>query len=388
MPKKKIEDTTPISPKPAGEDSASIRFKKGLFKEPATPVDTTPKARIIEDVEVEPDVKAKKPRRGKWVLFGILAMLLLTAIGAGIGYASGIKQRQLADNTRRLKDAVTQFELGRQDLLAGKVELAQQRFIHVLTVYPQYPGIEEALKEAMVAVALNQGQPSATEATPLPNVTPVATKDTREMSVLLQQGKDQLNASDWSGLLTTVNSMRNIDPTYEPIIVDGLYYFALRNEGIKQVEGGNLEVGLYDFALASQIAPIDEFAEARRGWAKLYINGASWWEVNWQNASLVFSQLYSMVPELRDSSGVSVVKRYAGSLDGYGDFLQSSGAWCEAVVQYEASIQVFSTQAVLDKLPQAREFCANPPVPTPTPTPTIGPNSPTPTPTNAPENTP
>jgi tetratricopeptide (TPR) repeat protein len=381
------EESKPIDQKPT-----LIGFIKNLFKskpravEP-TPVpganELTPVPVVDEPVDSSSEEKVKKPRRGKWIWIGILAMLLIAAIGAVIGYSSGIKERKLAEVTQRQVDAVTQFELGRQDMIAGRLEMAKQRFVYVLTIYPEYPGIDEELKKVMIAIALNPNNSSATESpkvTPQPKVTPVATKDTRELSVLLKQAQEQLAASDWQGLLTTVDLMRNIDPKYEPFKVDGLYYFALRNVGIIQIESGNLEIGLYDFALASQIAPIDEYAEARRGWAKLYITAASWWGVNWQKASTIFAQLYSMGLELRDSSGINVTRRYSGSLEGYGDFLQSTGAWCDAVKQYEIANGIYSTQSILDKLPTANELCANPPTPTPTVTPTVGPNYSTPTP--------
>jgi tetratricopeptide (TPR) repeat protein len=203
------------------------------------------------------------------------------------------------------------------------------------------------------------------------------TVDTKNLSILLNQAQAQLSGKDWTGLLATVLNMRNIDPFYEAVKVDGLYYMALRNNGITKVEEGSLEVGLYYFSLAQQIAPIDNDAESYRVWARMYDNAGSYWQINMQQAAALYSELFALVPNLIDSSGITVRSRYAGALEGYGDYLQQTFMWCDAVPQFEAAMGIKSSEALNTKLTQAREFCANPPA---TPTPTEDPNAPTPTP--------
>ncbi|MBA4374597.1 MAG: hypothetical protein C0401_00295 [Anaerolinea sp.] len=379
MPKKNYETTQPTKIDSSSEETKPIQAHKNIFKAPVKS-DTTP---TIESEEmVIEERKSKKTRRGKWIWLGILIMLLIAMAGSTIGYSSALKIRLAEETNKRLVLATTQFELALQDQQAGRLDMSLQRLKYILTIYSKYPGIDEKLKEVMLALALNQAAAPVTNSTAQPAITPVATRDTRATSVLLKQAQDQLAASDWHGLLISVNSLRDIDPKYEPIKVDGLLYYALRYNGVSKIQNGNLEVGLYYFAMAEQLAPIDTDAESYRTWAKMYLNAASWYGINWQKAANGFSQLVGLVPNLMDISGVTAKQRYAKSLEGNGDYLQATNAWCDAVSQYEASNGVLSNQGLVEKLIQARELCANPPA---TPTPTMEPDISTPTPINAPE---
>lgn len=334
---------------------------------------------VNEDIET-PQGKPRK-RYGAWVWIGILGMLIIAAIGSGIGYKMALDLRNREELSQKLTLATTQFELALNDEKSGNLDLARQRLEYILKIYPTYPGLDEKLRDVMLAIALTKGPLDLT--TPVPNetaTTPVAvvpTVDTKNLNILFNQAQAQASAKDWTGLLATVLNMRNLDPFYQAVKVDGLYYLALRNNGIAKITKGSLEVGLYYFSLAEQFAPIDNDAESYRVWARLYDNAGSYWQVNMQQAALLFSELYAWVPNLTDVSGITVRSRYAGALEGYGDYLQQTFAWCDAVPQYEAAMGIKSSEALNTKLTQAREFCANPPA---TPTPTIDPNQPTPTP--------
>ena len=326
-------------------------------------------------VMVEPP---KKPKRFKWVLLGILVMLIFAAIGSAIGYAFAIRARQAAELNQTLVAVTTQFELGLVDQQQGRLETARQRFEYVLKYYPSFPGISDKLVEIGLEIA--QNQPAVTtpmpEGTQPPEVTPVATKDTRSLSVLLNQAEAQLEAQDWEGLYNTVFQLRNIDPEYEPVKVDGMFYMALRNHGIAQILKGNLEPGLYDFALAKEIAPLDRDAAGYQTWASMYLEAGSYWVINWFTAVNKFAELHPMVPQLIDSSGQSVTKRYAYALAGYGESLQQLFQYCDAVPYFEQAVGIYNDEVLPQRLAQAQEFCAEPP---PTPTPTVDPKAPTPT---------
>lgn len=367
-------------------ETQPVNKGRSIFK---TESDTTPESEIIADPSAEQVVAASKParkRHGPWIWVGILVMLVIVAIGTGIGYKMAIDLRMREGLNNRLIVATTQFELAINDEKNGNLDLARQRLEYILEIYPTYPGLEEKLTDVMLAIALTQGPSQLT--TPQPNETPstagpiVPTRDTKNLNILLNQAQAQLSGKDWPGLLTTVLSMRDIDPFFEAMKVDGLYYMALRNNGIAKVKEGSLEVGIYYFSLAEQIAPIDNEADGYRQWAQMYGNAGSYWQNNMQMAATLFAELYPLVPNLVDASGITVRSRYAGALEGYGDYLQQTFLWCEAVPQYETSIGVLSSEALSAKLTQAREYCSNPPpTPTPviTPTPTLDPSIPTPT---------
>lgn len=389
MTKKKTEDN-PNQVNDSLPETKPIKSAKPIFKsdtdQPEIAADYSEP--VKQDIEVIPDEDlppVKKKRRGMWILIGIVGMLIIGAIGSGTGYLMAVELRKNAELNERLTLAATQFELALNDEKNENYNAARQRLEYILQIYPQYPGLDEKLKDVMLAIALNQG--STQLSTPIPGETaepvstPLPTTNSKNLSVLYNQAKAQLAASDWPGLLATVLSLRDIDPSYESVKVDGMYYYALRYNGISKVKQGSLEVGVYYFSLAEEMAPIDTEAESYRIWARMYNNAASNWNINMLAAATQFSELYALVPNLIDASGITVKSRYAGALEGYGDYLQQTLYWCDAVVQYETSATIVWSDRMVEKLATARELCANPP---PTPTPTMGPPTPTPLPTNTP----
>lgn len=321
-----------------------------------------------------------KPRRAKWIWLGVLIMLLITLAGAGAGYATGMRARQVEQDNQRLLLATTQFELGRVDQAEGRLQTAQQRYEYVLSIYPDFPGIDEKLVEVGLAIAQAEsgGAVSTPELEPTPYavITPVPTKNTRSVTLLFNQAESQMTGQDWEGLFTTLSAIREIDPEYKAVQVDGMLYLASRNRGIKLIQGGQLEPGMYSFAVAEQIAPIDADAESYRSWARLYLNAGSHWGINWYAAMEGFAYLYPLVPQLRDSSGITVTMRYSRALVGYGDSLQQAYDFCGAVPIYSQANSIYADETLPGKIAQAEEYCANPPE---LPTPTVDPSAPTPT---------
>jgi tetratricopeptide (TPR) repeat protein len=389
MTKKKTEDNL-NQVNDSLSETKSKKSAKPIFKSDADQPEIIadfpePVTQDIEEIPEEDPHPVKKKRRGMWILLGIVGMLIIGAIGSGTGYLMAVELRKNAELNERLTLAATQFELALNDEKNENYNAARQRLEYILQIYPEYPGLDEKLKDVMLAIALNQG--STQLSTPAPGETiepvstPLPTTNSKNLSVLFNQAKAQLAASDWPGLLATVLSLRDIDPSYESVKVDGMYYYALRYNGISKVKQGSLEVGVYYFSLAEEMAPIDTEAESYRIWARMYNNAASNWNINMLAAATQFSELYALVPNLIDASGITVKSRYAGALEGYGDYLQQTLAWCDAVVQYETSATIVWSDRMVEKLATARELCANPP---PTPTPTMGPPTPTPLPTNTP----
>lgn len=328
--------------------------------------------------------KPKKVRHGKWVWLGILIMIVIAALGSGISYGLAMNARMDAEKNLRLEKAATQFVMAEQDQMNGDLEMAWKRLNYVLEVFPEYPGLDSKLSEVMLAMSLNNEEIPTIAATEAPvAVTAVPTKDTKVVSVLFTQAKSQMAASDWGGLLSTINQIRNIDPAYEPIQVDGMFYLALRNNGISTIKSGNLETGLYYFAQAEKIAPLDRDTLSWQNWSRMYLIASSWYGVNWQKAADNFYMVYVDVPALIDTSKVTAKQRYVNSLEGLGDTYMMTGTtlssdYCVAASQYRAASSILNSETLALKIQQADAYCANPPA---TPTPTVDPYAPTPTPT-------
>ena len=403
MSKKTIDETNESVPDP----TKPVRTGRKIFKdnpEPETtqPVSTagvektipvktrTKKVKPAEEPVVSDEIiaeedsdlsaavgKPKKVRHWGWFWLGILAMLIIAAIGAGAGYLSAMKIRMAEETNQRLEIATTQYVMAEQDQQSGNLDMARQRLEYILTIYPEYPGLDTKLAEVMVAISLANPQTTTPQTPAETAAAPVPTKDTGQVSVLFNQAQNQYAASDWTGLLNTVNQMRNIDPTYKPVEVDGFYYYALRYNGISKIQSGHLEVGLYYFAMAEQIAPLDVDVESWRNFARMYLIAGSWFGADWAKSAELFYSVSQNVPNMIDTSGYNAKQRYGLSLAGIGDNYMLALDYCNAANQYKSAKEVYAEEELEAKITQADEYCANPPA---TPTPTIDPNAPTPTP--------
>jgi flagellar basal body-associated protein FliL len=320
---------------------------------------------VKSDIESAEEIKTIKPKRGRWVFLGIICLLVIVGLGCLTGYGLAIKARQAAETERKLTTATMQYVLAMEDIASNNLSMAKTRLEYVIQIYPDYPEAAAKLTEVMVTLAQSEQAPQTTQA--VATVAPVV--DTRKVEAIYQTAEQQLATAmstsameDWLNLLNTVNSIRNADPTYRSIKVDGMYFLALRNAAINSINSGHLETGIYYLTLASQIGPVDSDALGYRNRAIMYLNASAGFGVTWQRAVTGFETLYGMVPYMIDVNGVTVTKRYAEALAGYGDYLQSTNDWCGAVEQYEKSMGIWSLESVTSTIDQAREYCANPPV--------------------------
>ncbi len=401
MPKKNLSENENIESTP--EETRPVKTGRKVFKDKApeiytdantldatvpVKVKTRKPAAKPQEVEMETPVSADesmktsaeskpvKVHRAKWVWLGILIIIVITAIGAGIGYSTAMKARFTAETNQRLELATTSYVKAERDIANGDLNMASQRLQYIMTIYPEYPGLEDKLKEVLTAIALANPDASAAVVTPEAAFTPVATQNTTELSVLFTQAQNQQAASDWKGLLDTVNKLRDIDPSYEALKVDGFYFLALRNNGIAKINSGHLEVGLYYFAMAAKIAPLDGEALGLAASARAYLEAESYFGIDYYKSTELLAEVAKQNPNMLDVSGYTAKQRYVDSMRGIGDVLMANLDYCNAAVQYAAARDILSSEEVLAQVQKAEDYCANPPV---LPTPTLDPNIPAPT---------
>lgn len=417
MPKKNIEENLNENIESLPEATKPVKTGRKVFKDNTTPTADVEAENLDATVPVKAKSKTRKPaqktqepesesqpisveaeqsasavtepvtdkpvkvRHAKWVWLGILLMLVITAIGAGIGYSSAVQARKAVETNQRLELATTQFVKAERDFADGNYDMANQRLQYIMTIYPSYPGLEDKLKEVIVAKTLANPNAPVVQATPEVAFTPVATKDTTVVSVLFPQAQNQFAAGDWAGLLDTVNKLRNIDPSYEALKVDGLYYAALIKNGVTKIQSGHLELGLYYFAMASKIAPLDNDTLGWINMARSYLIAGSWFGIDNVKSAELFSTVAQQVPNMLDVSGFTAKQRYVDSIVGIGDDYDKIYDYCNAAVQYSTAKDILSSDELLLKLQQAQEFCTNPAA---APIPTVDPNAPTATTTATP----
>lgn len=299
-----------------------------------------------------------KKQGSRWKLFtfgGIIALILIAGLSAAAGYSSGINLRTDAQLTQVAQELTTQYALGVQDMQDGLYNRARQRFEYVIKLDPNYPDVTDKLAE--VLLLLN----ATATPSPVPTATLTPTPDTREadeIEALFAQAEQQYINEDWNGTIDTLLMIRKKDPNYRTIQIDGMLFIALRNRGIyKIIQLGDLEGGIYDLTLAERFGPLDTEAQGYLTWTKLYITGASFWELDWAQAVYYFSQVAPQFPGLRDGSGWTAKERYRLALKGYGDSLMLAGVPCKAIEQYQLSLSISYDAEVEQSLNEAIKGC-------------------------------
>jgi tetratricopeptide (TPR) repeat protein len=338
----------------------------------------------------------RKPRRWLWVLGGLLVLLLMTASGGYAGYRTALSERLEKESANVAMVALTQFQIGLDDLAAGRYETARDRFEYVIELDPSFPGAVEKLSEALLAMAIvNTPTPR-----PTPTIEITPTPDLRGAEELYDTALQHLRAKEWDMAIQTLDRLRQEDLSYRTLDVDGMYFIALRHRGVQKIIfAGNLEGGMYDLSLTERFGPLDHEANGFRNWARMYVSGASFWEVDWERVLSYFSQIYLALPNLRDGSNITAVERFRRASIGYGDQLMEAEEYCLAIDQYNNALSITDDPEVRTKKEAAFSGCfppeptasprENTPVPTPgdvevTPTPGEG-EEPTPEPTETTE---
>jgi tetratricopeptide (TPR) repeat protein len=325
---------------------------------------TSPDAQ--QETPVEPVKSPKKGGAWKWIVGGLLAVILIGAAGAMGGYYAGIADRQKVEQNQRDLAASTQFQLGVADMEAGRYDFAKRRFEYVIQLNSAYPGVLENMAKITIIT-------SAT-ATPTvaPTATPAPTLDLSGVEALLVQSKQLLAASDWNGAITALDMLRKQNTSFKTLEVDGLYYLALRNLGMQKIANGNLEAGLFSLAEMKNFGPIDAEAANLQEMAAMYISASRYFGWDWANAIKYLGEVYKTNPSIIDTSHRTVADRYRESLAKYGDQLGTKEKWCDAVPYYEQSLAIGQDQKVADAYNKANNKCI---ASQPTATPTVDPAS-------------
>lgn len=365
MSDENVEKTSPVKISRDPEQTMPVRPLADGTDAPTIPVQTLP------NLPVEPPsepVQPGKVRRWPWIVGGIVLILLLGALGTFMGYRSA-SQTQKAKNQEQLTQITTeQFMLALQEQSKGNYDIALKRLEYVIQLDPNFPGVRDKLAEVMLAKAVAT---TPTVGPALPTITPSPTPDFRGEEDIFKNAQQLMANKDFFNAVQVLDTLRDKNVTYKALEVDGMYYIALRFRGIYKINGGNLESGLYDLALAERFAPLDIDALGARNWARLYITGASFWKVQWDKVIFYFTQLVPYYPNMKDSYGMTATERLRKAYIGYGDELVGKGKFCEAEKQYLEAQKIVVDNALDATIKSAHESC-NPAKPTseasPTPT--------------------
>jgi tetratricopeptide (TPR) repeat protein len=268
----------------------------------------------------------KRSWRGRTLLFNALGLIVILVLAILAGYGSAISTRRENQSTTISQQLGEQYQYALVDMEFGRYANARQRLEFIIAHDPTFPGAQQKLTE--VLVLSNQPTPTIT-----PSLSP--TPDFSGAEQAFAQAQQQIAAQDWPGAIGTLDQIRKLDPTYKTSQVDGMYYFALRNYGYNLItQQGNLEGGIYQFTLAERFGPLDRDSAALREGARYYLIGASFWELDWEQALFYFQQVYAGYPGLWDGTS-TVSQRFFEASMRYGDQLVEQSQYCDAVTQYQ-----------------------------------------------------
>jgi hypothetical protein len=284
---------------------------------------------MSESIEnTQPIKPIKKKRRWRSVLIGIVGIIVLLALAGWGGYQSAIDTRDQAKTQLISQQLTDQFTLALVDEQSKNYDQAQQRLNFIIQNDPSFPGAQTELAKILV-------QMSIPTATTTPTLTP--TPDVRGQTAMFATAQQLVATGDWANALTELDQLRKQDPTFNTAQVDGLYYYAFRNYGVDLItKQGNLEGGIYELTLAERFAPLDKDASSLRDGARLYLDAASFWQLDWATAANELQQVDAAYPAMWDGT-MTAAQRYQYAAMRYGDQLLAQSQDCDAVKQYQAA---------------------------------------------------
>jgi len=279
----------------------------------------------------------------------VLSLGTILVLAAIAGYYTGSSDRERAASTAQAAELGRQYQLGLEDLSAGRASLAIQRFEFILALDSKYPGAADRLAEARAAVP----QSTVTEATTaLPSPTPLITVGPETAKNLLDAAQAAFDKSNWDDALQKLGALRAIDPNYEIGTVRTLQFQSLQNRGIDSIKAGKLELGLADLDQASKNGNLSDDAKQYQQWAEIYIAGVSYWGLNWSRTVDTFQLLYTIAPYFRDT-----ITRLHDARVAYGRQLDAIGQPCDAIFQYDEALKLQPDQSVQDRRDAATLAC-------------------------------
>ena len=275
----------------------------------------------------QPKIKTIKSGRGRALLFNGLGLIIILILAILAGYGSGISIRKDTQTSVLSQQLGEQFQFALVDMQFGRYANARQRFEFIIANDPSYPGAQQKLTEVLVLI--NVPTPTITPSlTPTPDFTGAEQAFTRAQQLIAAQ--------DWPGAISALDQMRKLDRNYQTSLVDGMYYFALRNYGYSLItQQGNLEGGIYQLTLADRFGPLDRDSNGLREGARYYLIGASFWELDWAQVISYFDQVRAW-GNLWDGT-MTASERYWFAAMRYADQLVGEGQFCDAVSYYESA---------------------------------------------------
>jgi tetratricopeptide (TPR) repeat protein len=332
-----------------------------------------------------------------WGVMGLFAagMAIAIVIAAGFaGFNSGLGLAKLTATAERNQNVIAQCsnlasDIATAAVLPERIEVVQGRFEN-LTVNGVLASCAESfvpqattLYEQSIATATPSPSPSPT-LTPMPETTQAATEivvptssSGYDLTALLTEAQGYIADDNYAQAIRTLDAIVAIDPSFQTQTVNGLLFNSLYQEALNnyRLPDGSLAEAILLTNRAENYGNIrDTELNFEREVAALYINAQAYLNVNYPLAIQALSQIVAIAPNYKDSSTL-LFNQYIAYADAYA----LGGDPCNAVIQYNAALQMRNDPSVSAIRDAAQTACTLGVTSTPDPNATIDPNAPAPT---------
>ena len=320
---------------------------------------------IRPPIQPDPEQEGSSRRWLRWLAGVFLFGIVVLSIGGISGYAAGLDQRKARDVSETSLIVQEQFDLGVQDLLDRRYELARQRFAYIMEIEPDNSAARELLSEALIALDQPTPTPSLTPS-PTLDISPTPTLDLRSMDGLFAAAQTAHGAGDYDAAAEMLVTIIAEAPDFRREDVNQLLFAVLRNRGLNKIWSGDQEQGIYDLTLAERLFQLDSQASSWRTSAAFYLFANSYFGLDWPLATQYFSQICAAA--IWDACW-----KYSQAAWEFGSELMEAEDPCGAVTQYDASLGTREDAGKAPTATEAFDICltATAPAPTPTPSPTL-----------------
>ena len=326
----------------------------------------TPKQELsLSDTQPGSVVRATSQSKRIWpwlIAIPIFALVVLS-IAATTGYHIGLDEREVKRAQSIAQASQDQFDRGVEDFLAGRYQLAKQRFEYVLELDPNYPQAAEMIGK--VYEALNEPSP-----TPIPvaSPTPTETPDLGSFEGIFQSAQSAYNRGAWGAALDLLILLRGEAPDYRVDEVNQMMKVALRNRGMDKLFQGEIEQGIYDLNLSERFGSLDSQARSWRQSAQFYLLAKSYFGLDWGLTAEYMGQMCV-------ANIWGACYKYGQAAKEYADLLLAEEDFdvCKISFYYAESITHIGDQGIAPRATEVGVACMTATAPTPTPTETSTP---------------
>ncbi len=317
--------------------------------------------------DTQPGGAVRTSSNGKPIWLWLVAIpifaLVVLSIAVATGYRFGLDEREAKQAQSIAQASQDQFDRGVEDFLAGRYQLAKQRFEYVLEINPDYPQAADMIGK--VYEALNEPTPTPS---PIASLTPTETPDLGSFEGIFQSALSVYNRGAWGAALDLLILLRGEAPDYRLDEVNQMMKVALRNRGMDKLFQGEIEQGIYDLNLSERFGPLDSQARSWRQSAQFYLFAKSYYGLDWGLTAEYMGQMCV-------ANIWGACYKYGQAAREYADLLLEEEDFdvCKISFYYAESITHIGDQGIAPRATEVGIACMTATAPTPTPTETSTP---------------